>query len=115
MSEAPERIWHFTDDAAEYESVSDTALPDHTEYIRADLAKPRVRPLEWLGGGDRYHTLGGEFAIEKLDTPRRDVWRLLQANFGTQYVSDFGGKDALDKAKELAQTIKARSTLEALE
>lgn len=76
-------------------------------------AAPMVKPLVWLGGGCRYHTEFG-FVIEKIDSPRRVIWRLLQADFGTTYRADFGGKGALEKAKELAETIHSRRILDAL-
>jgi hypothetical protein len=65
-----------------------------------------VLPLEWLGGGERYHA--ADFVIEKLAGDRRMIWRLSQADFGTTYRHDFGGKNALDAAKGLAFTIHCR-------
>ena len=50
MSEAPERIWAFMPDIFDNISVwQDQPSPalDTTEYIRADLARPKVKPLEW--------------------------------------------------------------------
>lgn len=78
-------------------------------------AVAKVKPLVWLGGGTRYHSDGGEFAIYRLEGHRRKVFRLIQADLGTQYRGDFGGDDAVQRAKELAETINIRSTLSALE
>ena len=51
MSEAPERIWAFMPDIFDNISIwQDQPSPalDTTEYIRADLASPKVKPLEWV-------------------------------------------------------------------
>ena len=69
MSEAPARIWAFMPDifdnisiwqdqpspaldGTEYSIWQDQPSPalDTTEYIRADLARPKVKPLEWVEG-----------------------------------------------------------------
>lgn len=78
-------------------------------------AAPKVKPLAWLGGGTRYHTDCGQFVIEYLDIPHRNIWRLLQADFGTEYRGDFGGEDGLDSAKDVAEMINRRTSLSALE
>ena len=73
MSDAPERIWAFMPDIFDNMSVwQDQPSPalDTTEYIRADLARPKVKPLEW-----EYHPSGtmasdnvGKFYV--IDTRR---------------------------------------------
>ena len=51
MSEAPERIWAWTCRKpweTAWDVDDDEAPPYAVEYIRADLARPKVKPLEWV-------------------------------------------------------------------
>ncbi|WP_407473480.1 hypothetical protein [Sulfitobacter sp. PM12] len=70
-----------------------------------------VRPLEWLGGGNRHHA--GNYVIEDISTPRREIRRLLHASFGTTYLADFGGDRPLEAAKAFAQKHYAAQSVSA--
>ncbi|MEO9537249.1 MAG: hypothetical protein ABJL49_05600 [Parasphingorhabdus sp.] len=71
----------------------------------------RVLPLEWLGGGKRHHA--GNYVIEDISTPRREIRRLLHASFGTTYLADFGGDRPLKAAKAAAQAHHTAAILSA--
>ena len=118
MTEAPERIWareSHSERTNETMVAWDTPSkhPEEQEYIRADLAKPRVKPLAWLGGAGRWHA--GDYCIEDVSHGQREVRRLLRASFGTTYVADFSGGRPLEAAKAAAQADYERRILEALE
>ena len=81
MTEAPERIWgevfrrdeggHTLTIAGDYPLHKE----DSVEYIRADLARPKVRPLEWvdLSEANRYlcyaDTSFGGYRIRQIFFP----------------------------------------------
>ena len=71
----------------------------------------RVLPLEWLGGGKRHHA--GNYVIEDISTPRREIRRLRHASFGTTYLADFGGDRPLEAAKAAAQAHHTAAILSA--
>ena len=56
MTDAPERIWAFytPDDFDDSATITDYETVHHggQQYIRADLAKPKVKPLVWDGHSD---------------------------------------------------------------
>lgn len=117
MSEAPERIWHFTDDAAQYESVSDTALPDHTEYIRADLAKPSVKPLVWRNWGgewDANNPVGGTFTVKICGNSGYYLFTS-ESNKATDFWEVVEDRSTPDDCIKQAHLIVERRILEALE
>ena len=112
--EAPERIW--IDDERPiggichvYNEATEGVLKYATEYIRADLARPKVKPLVWVdlyGDGSRYEVssddpLGYEDSIHGLQD-------------GT-YHSHFGAFATLKAAKAAAQEDYERRILAALE
>ena len=70
-----------------------------------------VQPLVWEEHEGGFWA--EEFRIYNLEHPRRDVWRLIQADFGTQYRSDFGGKHGYKQAMNLANLIRTRRILSA--
>ena len=74
----------------------------HRDYAEAaaDAVLGMVVPLEWLGGGSRYHA--GDYVIEDISSPRREIRRLLRASFGTQYICDFSGDRPIEAAKAAA-------------
>ena len=78
----------------------------------ADAVLSRIKPLEWLGGGSRYHA--GNYVIEDISSPRREIRRLLRASFGTQYICDFSGDRPLEAAKDAANTHHRAQILAAL-
>ena len=48
MSEAPERIWAWAwNGEARRGQWHTSQINDGVEYIRADLSRPKVKPLEW--------------------------------------------------------------------
>ena len=58
MSEAPERIWAFPkkgwfDAGASTRRIKCAGARD-VEYIRADLARPKVKPLQWVDLSESY-------------------------------------------------------------
>lgn len=71
-----------------------------------------VEPLEWLGGGGRWHA--GDYVIEDVSHGQREVRRLLRASFGTTYISDFSGEKPLKAAMDAAQADYNRRILSAL-
>jgi hypothetical protein len=120
MTDAPERIW------AQPPTVFDEMDVWHfeprgeaTEYIRVDLARPKVKPLVWEGDG-HWHSGDNEGWMEEANTP-----------FGWGYSIEFGingyfkaestfgwsqdGFDNPDEAKDAAQADYDRRILEALE
>jgi hypothetical protein len=79
MSEqAPERIWAVTepnDVSADImgdvyaQQTPDGMVGKPVEYVRADLAKPRVKPLKWSQWGNEWdanNPIGGTFTV-KID------------------------------------------------
>lgn len=126
MSEAPERIWAFMPDIFDNISVwQDQPSPalDTTEYVRADLARPKVKPLEWVEGD--YTTRDGAPMEErriKLWEWRADIYTIIrQRGPDGLYVlrdkSDGIGAvvPTLEDAKAAAQEDYERRILAALE
>ena len=70
-----------------------------------------VQPLVWEETERGFWA--EDFRIYNLEHKRRDVWRLIQADFGTQYRSDFGGKHGYKQAMDLANLIRTRRILSA--
>ena len=70
-----------------------------------------VQPLVWEETERGFWA--EDFRIYNLEHKRRDVWRLIQADFGTQYRSDFGGKHGCKQAMDLANLIRTRRILSA--
>ena len=122
MTDAPERIWAWVDYdgnwdgtwLADSQTLQPERLPD-AEYIRADLAKPRVKPLEWK----EYCTANGRamgYAINPLVT-----YHITQKFFPEAFFSvevgegSFLSADTMDGAKAAAQVDYERRILEALE
>ena len=78
MSEAPERIWAWTC-RKPWETAWDVddeeAPPYAVEYIRADLARPKVKPLEWDDWGEPHkygyysETSFGRYSIRQAFFP----------------------------------------------
>jgi len=87
------------------ENLADILEANPNDYDAADAiiaALPdMVQPLMWLGGGGRHHA--GDYVIEDVSTPRREVRRLLRASFGTTYIADFVGTRPMEAAKAAAQ------------
>ena len=119
MSDAPERIWAWAKNpgarlmSGEWRNWDAGYALDTTEYIRADLARPKVKPLEWLGGGRRWHA--GDYVIEDKSYGQREVRRLHRASFGSTYIADFTGERPLEAAKAAAQQDYERRVLAAFE
>ena len=112
MSEAPERIWAFMPDIFDNISVwQDQPSPalDTTEYIRADLARPKVKPLEWMDGWAD----GTCYDVTPFN-PIEYTHRISKLKDGT-YHSHFGVFETLEAAKAAAQADYERRILAALE
>ena len=78
MTDAPERIWttgNTHTGSWNKESIARFGLPE-VEYIRADLAKPTVKPEDVLDAASRYLTL--TYGIAALSHPV-DRSRILSA------------------------------------
>ena len=78
MTDAPERIWttgNTRTGSWNNESMARFGLPE-VEYIRADLAKPTVKPEDVLDAASRYLTL--TYGIAALSHPV-DRSRILSA------------------------------------
>ena len=86
MSDAPERIVAMPDDNHGWlhGHCSDALIlmgEDHAEYIRADLAAPKVKPLVWIGDESGCYvyaeTMIGTYEVvvsDTLDRPLDYVW-----------------------------------------
>jgi len=112
MSDAPNRIWIKTDDPNNRPFVTrgPLAAPPYTEYVRANLAKPKVKPLVWhkshfnTWAGD-WHTVPTGYTVRCAD---ENGWKW-QGN------AAFGYAPSDEAAKAAAQADYERRILEALE
>ena len=110
MSDAPERIWMLPEMARRPQflrGVYDGS--GEVEYLRADLARPKVKPLVWVdlyGDGSRYEV--------SLDDPLGYEDSIHGLQDGT-YHSHFGAFATLEDAKAAAQEDYERRILAALE
>ena len=97
MSEAPERIWAWPwNGEARRGQWNTSQINDGVEYIRADLPRPKVKPLEWVDlwcDGIRYDVTS--------DHPCGYTDSILGFKDGT-YQSRFGSFDSLEEAKAAA-------------
>jgi hypothetical protein len=93
--------------------VANCGLPGDECACYRQMMRPAavtVKPLEWVD--NEVGTLTSkDFKIYRLDHPRREVWRLVQADFGNTYRGDFGGNDGKEQAMEVAATIDARRVI----
>ena len=129
MSEAPERIWGevFRRDEGGHTLTIAGDYPlhreDSVEYIRADLTRPKVKPLEWVEGD---YTTRDDAPMEerriKLWDWRADIYTIIrQRGPDGLYVlrdkSDGIGAvvPTLEDAKAAAQEDYERRILAALE
>ena len=125
MSDAPERIWAWTC-RKPWETAWDVddeeAPPYAVKYIRADLARPKVKPLEWVEGD---YTTRDDAPMEerriRLWEWRADIYTIiLQTGPDGLYVlrnkSDGIGAvvPTLEAAKAAAQEDYERRILDAL-
>jgi hypothetical protein len=114
MKDAPERIW--ADPPTVFDEM-DVWYPEPrgeaTEYIRADLARPKVKPLVWRqysnNGNCMAETSIGDFVIEDHGENDWGIW--LEDN----YSPILGPCKNLEEAKAAAQADYERRILEALE
>lgn len=111
MTNAPERICASCDTPlAQKKSGKWHEYPYGTEYIRADLARPRVKPLVWYPTEDicdevRAQNYAGIWTVFKGAT---DMWVLDTGEFVSEH-------DTLDAAKAAAQADYERRIMEAVE
>lgn len=109
-TQAPERIWvSFQANDPHY---GEAAVDDNgnTEYVRADLARPRVKPLEWAEVSCGFDAVMpfGRYELRHFGSPKR--WRCFGEYFGSPLVFD-----DLDDAKTAVESYHARRILSALE
>ena len=110
MSDAPERIWLWLDDGTRMVSYPSEPYPaDGVKYIRADLARPKVKPLEWMDGWAD----GTCYDVTPFN-PIEYTHRISKLKDGT-YHSHFGVFETLEAAKAAAQADYERRILAALE
>lgn len=116
MTQAPERIWLASPETAEEYGEPITSpnrhpmAPPVKEYIRADLARPRVKPLVWYPTEDicddvRAQNYAGIWIVFK---GAEDMWVLDTGEFVSEH-------DTLEEAKSAAQADYERRIMEALE
>lgn len=115
MTDAPERItaWVNADGSTQFEGGTLFPAGVGVQYIRADLAKPKVKPLVWEEGGDPKE----QFFQAITDVGAWIVWEVhgyvyghwpFDINCKTCYVS-------IEEAKSAAQADYERRILAALE
>lgn len=120
MTDAPERIW--ADPATTFVGMDcwhEAPHESRTEYIRADLAKTKVKPLVWEGDGSWSHG-PDEGWMEEANTPFGRGYSIEFGHNGTFSVdSTFdwseGGFETPDEAKAACQADYERRILDALE
>jgi hypothetical protein len=117
MTQAPERIWAWSKQdwfnaGASTHKVQCAGGKD-VEYIRADLSRPRVKPLVWReysnNGNCMAETSIGDYVIEDHGENDWGIW--LEDN----YSPILGPYKTLEEAKAAAQADYERRILEALE
>ena len=78
------------------------------EYTRT---APKIKPLVWLGGGDRYHA--GEYIIQRVSCLHGEAWNLWRA-YGKYLLCRYEGRSPLDNAKRGANEHRVDNILSAL-
>ncbi len=124
MSDSPERIWAwpFND---WYRGGCSTAKvvvagAKDVEYIRADLAAPKVKKLQWE---DANFSDNGERETADCLAGSYEVLRWSSGDYGGTFAKrkdaqrgeEFDGCDSMDEAKEKCQADYSRRILSALE
>ena len=121
MTEAPERIWareSHSERTNETMVAWDTPSkhPEEQEYIRADLAKPRVKPLawcDWLSGYKSFSAIGAYVVIPISTTHNNE--HVVQYLCPYQESYTVGRFEGAETAKAAAQSDYERRISEALE
>ena len=121
MSDAPGRIWAWPWNGETRRGQWHTSqINDGVEYIRADLARPKVKPLKWVDA--KISSNSPRETAESL-VGTYEVLRWAHGEFGGSVPStnpeasniEFVGGESLQEAKAAAQEDYERRILAALE
>lgn len=127
MTDAPERILAHDAEPSEceyigagwWDEVGGTTIHDHmVEYVRADLAKPRVKPLVWYDKPEGQEQRIGRCGRTSYGVRfKMGLWGYQRSGERGHVVSHFGGALFKDEADAMlgANNDHERRILEALE
>lgn len=114
MSDAPKRIWataYYNQNRSEHvKAWSENGFDEkqQVEYIRADLAAPKVKPLAWVPYGD-FAYKSGEYVIEPCGF---GYWSLM---FYGAEIAESAAMNAATVLKRKASNHNAKYVMEALQ
>jgi len=88
---------------ASYSTVDEEMRMLLLDCWNAALAsRVKVKPLVWVDHKNVSLSKCGRYQVKKLTGHRREIWRVLYATFGAQYVGDYAGKGNLQEAAKAA-------------